>query len=54
MTKESSFQIFPIYLFLKEAYPAVRFYINITGCVGMTVSCFETIFIVTLKENIAL
>ena len=54
MPKEFLLQTFSIDWFVKEAYIVVTFYANITGCVGITVYWYETCFILSLKENIAL
>ena len=52
MSKESLLQTFLIDLFVKGIYHVVRFYINITDCVGITCYLSETIFIISLTENI--
>ena len=53
MAKESSLQIFPIDLFIKGAYQKLimlrRFYMNITGCVGIAGYRYDPIFIISLK-----
>ena len=51
MAKESSRQIFSFNLFVKGTIILWRCYINISGCVGMTISWSETI-LSSLKENI--
>ena len=52
MDKEFSCQNFPIDYLLKEVIILWRFYVNIKGCVGITIYWFEIIFIKSLKENI--
>ena len=52
MPKESSFQIFPINIFVKKAYHAVKFLHKYTDCVGITGYWSKIVFIISLKENI--
>ena len=48
------FKLFLSIYLLKKLVMLRRFYKNITGCVGITVYCSETIFITFLKENTVL
>lgn len=50
MAKESSFKTFPIIWLVKDAF--VRFYMNITGYLGITIYWFKTVFIISFKEKI--
>ena len=54
MSKEYLFQTFLIDLFVKGIYYVVRFYINITDCVGITCYWSKTTFIISLTKNIFL
>ena len=52
MSKESLLQTFLFDLFVKGIYYVVRFYINVTDCVGITCYWSKTIFIIYLMKNI--
>ena len=70
MARESSFQIFPIKWYVKEAYRVVKIAINmniyinvnVNKCINVNIaSCLkklvywsETLFIISLTENIVL
>ena len=45
-------KFFLLIYFLKELIMLWRFYINVTGCGGITGYWSEAIFIISLKENI--
>ena len=52
MSKESLLQTFLFDLFVKGIYYVVRFYINVTDCVGITCYWSKTIFIIYLMKKI--
>ena len=48
------FKLFLSISLLKEHIILCRFYINITGCIGITIYWIEIIFTISIKENIVL
>ena len=52
MSKESLLQTFLFDLFVTGIYYVVRFFINITDCIGITCYWSKTIFVIYLMKNI--